>query len=175
MKKDQFWTRIIYIISVVISLAVAFLILGPRPQGIEGSLDVSKLPLFNATLNGFTIPLLIYGFILIKQKKRERHKNVMLTSFGTSSLFLVTYVIYHWFKSGPKLYTGDYTSLYYTILISHIILAVVIIPMVLFTLHRGWTSQIPKHRKIARITLPIWLYVSVTGVIVYLMLYGFQL
>ena len=172
MKTDQFWTRIIFIVSAVISLAVAFLILGPRPQGVEGSLDVSMLPLFNASLNGLTIPLLVYGFILIKQKKREHHKNVMLTAFGTSSLFLVTYVIYHWFKSGPKLYMGDYTSLYYTILISHIILAVVIIPMVLFTLHRGWTSQIPKHRKIARITLPIWLYVSVTGVVIYLMLYG---
>ena len=66
MKTDQFWTRIIFIVSAVISLAVAFLILGPRPQGVEGSLDVSMLPLFNASLNGLTIPLLVYGFILIK-------------------------------------------------------------------------------------------------------------
>jgi putative membrane protein len=171
MKTDQFWTRIIFIVSAVISLAVAFLILGPRPEGVDGSLDVSILPLFNASLNGFTIPLLIYGFVLIKQKRRDLHRNVMLSAFGTSSMFLVSYVIYHWFKSGPKLYTGDYTTLYYTILISHIIFAVVIIPMILFTLHRGWTSQLPKHRKIARITLPIWLYVSITGVIIYLMLY----
>ena len=95
----------------------------------------------------------------------------MLTSFGTSSLFLVSYVIYHWFKSGPKLYTGNYETTYYFILITHIILAAIIIPLALFTLYRGWTSQLSKHRKIARITLPIWLYVSITGVMIYLMLY----
>ncbi len=171
MQNDSFWTRIIYIISVVISLAVAFLILGPRPEGIEGAIDVSMLPKVNATINGITTLLLIYGFILIKQKKREMHRNVMLTAFGTSSLFLVTYVIYHWFKSGPKLYTGDFTTLYYFILFTHIVLAAIIIPLALFTLYRGWTNQLQRHRKIARITLPIWLYVSVTGVIIYMMLY----
>jgi|TARA_B100000029_G_scaffold41554_1_gene38686 putative membrane protein len=171
MQNDSFWTRIIYIISVVISLAVAFLILGPRPEGIEGAIDVSMLPKVNATINGITTLLLIYGFILIKQKKREMHRNVMLTAFGTSSLFLVTYVIYHWFKSGPKLYTGDFTTLYYFILFTHIVLAAIIIPLALFTLYRGWTNQLQRHRKIARITFPIWLYVSVTGVIIYMMLY----
>ena len=171
MQNDSFWTRIIYIISVVISLAVAFLILGPRPEGIEGAIDVSMLPKVNATINGITTLLLIYGFILIKQEKREMHRNVMLTAFGTSSLFLVTYVIYHWFKSGPKLYTGDFTTLYYFILFTHIVLAAIIIPLALFTLYRGWTNQLQRHRKIARITFPIWLYVSVTGVIIYMMLY----
>jgi|TARA_B110000240_G_C13487957_1_gene448298 putative membrane protein len=156
---------------VVISLTVAFLILGPRPEGIEGALDVSILPLVNALLNGTTTILLILGFILIKQKKREKHKSVMLSAFGMSCLFLVTYVIYHWFKSGPKLYVGDFTTIYYFILITHIVLAVIIIPLALFTLYRGWTSQLKQHRKIARITLPIWLYVSITGVIIYLMLY----
>ena len=77
----------------------------------------------------------------------------------------------HWFKSGPKAYVGDYQTLYYFILISHILLAAIIIPLALFTLYRGWNYQIEKHRKIARITLPIWLYVSVTGVIIYTMLY----
>ena len=102
MKNDTFWIRIIYVVSVVISLVVAFLILGPRPEGIEGSIDVSFLPMVNATLNGITTLLLITGYYLILNKKREAHKSVMLTSFGTSSLFLVSYVIYHWFKSGPK-------------------------------------------------------------------------
>ena len=171
MNNDTFWTRIIYVVSVVISLAVAFLILGPRPDGIEGSIDVSFLPMVNATLNGITTLLLIIGYYLILNKKREAHKSVMLTSFGTSSLFLVSYVIYHWFKSGPKLYTGNYETTYYFILITHIILAAIIIPLALFTLYRGWTSQLNKHRKIARITLPIWLYVSITGVMIYLMLY----
>ena len=171
MMNESFWTRIIYVVSVVISLAVAFLILGPRPDGIEGMIDVSGLPLVNASLNGVTTLLLIVGYVLIFQKKINAHKSVMLTAFGTSSLFLVSYIIYHWFKSGPKAYLGDYQVFYYTILITHIVLAAIIIPLALFTLYRGWVSDIQKHKKIAKITLPIWLYVSVTGVIIYIMLY----
>ena len=171
MNKDSFWIRIIYIISIIISAAVAFLILGPRPEGIEGSIDVSVLPTVNATLNSITTMLLVYGYILIRQKKRQLHKNVMLTSFGTSAAFLVSYVIYHWFKSGPKEYLGDYSELYFFILITHIVLAAIIIPLALITLYRGWSENLSKHRKIAKITLPIWLYVSVTGVVIYLMLY----
>ena len=171
MLNNSFWTKIIYIISAVISITVAFLILGPRPEGIEGALDVSMLPLVNAVINGTTTILLILGLILIKKKKRAQHRSVMLSAFGMSCLFLVTYVIYHWFKSGPKMYMGDFTTFYYFILITHILLAIIIIPLALFTLYRGWTSQLKQHRKIARITLPIWLYVSITGVIIYLMLY----
>ena len=95
----------------------------------------------------------------------------MLIAFGTSGAFLVSYIIYHWFKAGPKSYTGDFTSLYYFILISHIILAALIIPLALLTLYRGWTDNLKLHKKIAKITLPLWLYVSVTGVVIYLMLY----
>ena len=171
MNKDSLWIRIIYIISIIISAAVAFLILGPRPEGIEGSIDVSVLPTVNATLNSITTILLVYGYILIRQRKRQLHKNVMLTSFGTSAAFLVSYVIYHWFKSGPKEYLGDYSELYFFILITHIVLAAIIIPLALITLYRGWSENLSKHRKIAKITLPIWLYVSVTGVVIYLMLY----
>ncbi|MBC8346486.1 MAG: DUF420 domain-containing protein [Candidatus Marinimicrobia bacterium] len=171
VSKDNFWLRIIYIVSIIISLAVAFLFLGPRPEGIEGSIDVSQLPIFHATLNGITAIILIYGYILIRQKKRKQHKNIMLTAFGTSSAFLVSYVIYHWFKAGPKQYIGEFSEIYYFILLTHIVLAVIIIPMALVTLYRGWTDNIGKHRKIARFTLPIWLYVSVTGVMIYLMLY----
>jgi len=171
MNNDRFWTRIIYIVSIAISLAVAFLILGPRPEGIRDSLDVSMLPLVNATINGLTTILLMYGVWLIKNKQREKHRNVMLASFGTSSLFLMSYVIYHWFKSGPKLYVGDYKTIYLLILLTHIVLAAIIIPLALFTLYRGWQNQLNKHRKIAKITFPIWLYVSITGVVIYLMLY----
>ena len=171
MNKDSFWIRIIYIVSIIISATVAFLILGPRPEGIEGAIDVSTLPLVNATLNTITTILLIYGYILIRQKKRRLHKNVMLTSFGISGAFLVSYVIYHWFKSGPKEYLGNYSELYFFILITHIVLAAIIIPLALLTLYRGWSENFPKHRRIAKITLPIWLYVSVTGVIIYMMLY----
>ena len=172
MKNEPFWTKLIYVISVLISLVVAFLILGPRPDGIEGSMDVSFLPIVNASLNGITTILLVIGYFLIRNKMIEKHKIVMLTAFGTSSLFLVSYVIYHWFKSGPKLYIGSYETIYFIILITHIILAAVIIPLALFTLYRSLNAQIDKHRKIARITFPIWLYVSVTGVIIYFMLYN---
>ena len=171
MNKDSFWIRIIYIVSIIICSAVAFLILGPRPVGMEGSIDVSSLPFLNALLNVITTVLLIYGYILIRKKKRQHHKNVMLASFGTSAAFLVSYIIYHWFKAGPKKYLGDYSEIYFFILITHIILASIIIPLALITLYRGWTENLVKHRRIAKITLPLWLYVSVTGVVIYIMLY----
>jgi len=168
---DSFWLRIIYIISIVISAAVAFLILGPRPEGMEGILDVTGLPLVNATLNSITTILLIYALVLIRQKKISAHKKVMLSAFGTSSLFLISYVIYHWFKAGPKLYVGEWVTMYYTILISHIILAVIVLPLALIALYRGWNNQVSKHRKIVKFAYPVWLYVSVTGVMIYGMLY----
>ena len=171
MVQESFWLRIIYILSAVLSLAVAFLILGPRPEGIEGAIDVSSLPLANALLNLTTTILLIIGYVLIRLKKREMHRAVMLTAFFSSALFLVSYVIYHWFKSGPKAYTGDWVSVYYPVLISHIILAAAILPLAMVTLYRGWIVQIQQHKKIAKITYPIWMYVSITGIIIYLMLY----
>ena len=171
MNKDSFWIRIIYIVSIIICSAVAFLILGPRPAGMEGSIDVSSQPFLNASLNAITTALLIYGYILIRKKKRQLHKNVMMASFGTSAAFLVSYIIYHWFKAGPKKYLGDYSEVYFFILITHIILASIIIPLALITLYRGWTENLVKHRRIAKITLPLWLYVSVTGVAIYIMLY----
>ena len=116
MRNDAFWTRIIYVVSIVISLVVAFLILGPRPDGIEGRIDVSMLPITNAFINSVTTFLLILGYIFIRKKKLDAHKIVMLIAFGTSTLFLASYVVYHWFKSGPKAYLGDYQIIYYTIL-----------------------------------------------------------
>ena len=169
---DAFWLKIIYIISIVIIFAIAFLILGPRPKGMEGALDVSVLPIVNALLNMASTIMLLVALWLIKRKNIERHKQAMLCAFGTSSLFLVSYVIYHWFKAGPKPYLGDFSGPYYFILISHIFLAIFIIPMALITLYRGWNLQVSKHRKIAKITYPIWLYVSMTGIVIYVMLYG---
>jgi len=171
VQNDRFWQKIIYIVSAVICAAVAFLILGPRPDGMEGMLDVSGLPLVNATLNALAGVLLVVAIIFIRQKKIEAHKKVMLAAFGVSAAFLVTYVIYHWFKAGPREYVGDYRSVYYFILISHILLATVIVPLALTTLYRGWHMQVERHRKIAKITFPIWMYVSVTGVVIYAMLY----
>ncbi len=170
-EQESFWLRIIYIVSVLVTAAVAFLILGPRPGGTEGLLDVSMLPLVNATLNGVTTALLLVAFAFIRQRRIDLHRMTMLWAFATSFLFLISYVIYHWFKAGPKAYEGVYTEIYYFILISHILLAAAIIPLALITLFRGWTMDVEKHRKIAKITLPLWLYVSVTGVVIYWMLY----
>ena len=171
MEKENFWLKIIYILSAVLSLAVAFLILGPRPEGIEGSIDVSSLPYLNALLNLITTILLIIGYVLIRQKKREKHRSVMLSAFFTSALFLVSYVVYHWFKSGPKPYTGDLTFIYYPVLLTHIILAMSILPLAMISVYRGMVLQIQQHKKIAKITFPIWMYVSMTGIIIFIMLY----
>ncbi len=171
ISQDKFWLRIIYIVSIVISLALAFLILGPSPDGMEGMLDVSVLPHVNALLNSICTILLLAALWFIKRKEIERHKKTMLTAFSFSALFLVSYVIYHWFKAGPKLYLGDFTIIYYFILLTHIVLAMAIIPLALIALYRGWNMQVVKHKKIARITYPVWLYVSITGVAIYLMLY----
>jgi putative membrane protein len=168
---NRFWTRIIFVLSIVICGAVAFLLLGPRPEGVAGTLDVSMLPAVNASLNGLTIVFLVTGLTFIKLKRIEWHRNSMLTAFGCSSAFLVTYVLYHWFTPGPKIYEGDFRGLYLFILGTHITLAAVILPMALLTLYRGWTDQRREHRALARITLPVWLYVSVTGVLIYGMLY----
>ena len=116
---------------------------------MEGALDVSSLPILNATLNGITTLLLVYGYILIRQRKRQKHKTIMLTAFATSAAFLVSYIIYHWFKAGPKQYVGDYNEIYLFILLTHIVLASIIIPLALITLYRGWTDNLSKHRKIA--------------------------
>ena len=169
--EESFWFKVIIILSLVIVLALAFLFFGPRPERMEGSLDVSALPLFNAVLNGISSVLLVAAFIFIRQKKIDLHRRTILTAFGISAMFLVSYVTYHWFMRGPKLYEGEWTTLYYFILLTHIPLAAVILPMAMVTLNRGWRGIIDKHRRIARITLPIWLYVSVTGVLIYLMLY----
>ena len=170
-KNDSFWTKIIYITSFIIIGAVAFLILGPRPENLEGRLDVSLLPKVNALFNFITTIFLIFGYYFIRKNEQIIHKRFMLSAFGTSTAFLMSYIIYHWFKSGPKLYIGDWTVFYYFILISHIFLAAIITPLALFTLYHGWNNSLKKHRKIAKITLPMWLYVSATGILIYWMLY----
>jgi putative membrane protein len=136
--------------------------------------DYSIFPKINATLNGCSAVLLVTGRALIARGNRAAHRAVMLAAFGTSSLFLMSYLYYHWPHHGGIVYfhgTGWLRSLYFSILISHTILAIIIVPMVLMTLTRGLRGQFDRHRAIARWTFPIWLYVSVTGVIVYLMLF----
>lgn len=168
---DGFWLRIILIVSGVICLAVAFLILGPRPDGMRGRIDVSGLPFVNATLNALTTLLLLIGLTLVKLGRILAHKRTMLAAFAASALFLVSYVVYHWCKEGPRHYQGAFRGLYFFILITHIVLAAVILPLALRTLYWGWQGAITQHKTLARVTLPLWLYVSITGVVIYVMLY----
>lgn len=135
-------------------------------------MTVSDLPALNATLNGSSAILVVIGWLLIKRGHRTAHRNVMLAACGTSLLFLISYLIYH-AQVGSVRFTrqGPIRTVYFIILLTHTVLAAVIVPMVLITLSRGLKGRYDRHRRIARWTLPIWLYVSVTGVIVYLMLY----
>jgi len=126
----------------------------------------------NATLNATSAVLLGCGYLAIRAGKRETHKKLMVTAFFVSCAFLVSYLIYH-YRVGHVAFTGQgwIRPVYFTILISHTVLAVVIVPLILITLRRAWLERFDRHRIIARWTLPLWMYVSVTGVIVYLMVY----
>jgi uncharacterized membrane protein YozB (DUF420 family) len=137
-------------------------------------MTVSDLPAINASLNGLATILLIYGYTLIRQGKREQHKRVMLSAFGVSVVFLICYLVYH-FNVGSVKYTkeGPIRYVYYSILLTHVLLAMTVPVLAILTLWRAFQERFDKHRKIAKITFPIWLYVSITGVIVYLMLYQF--
>ena len=168
---DAFWMKIIFIVSAIVCAAVAFLFWGPRPEALQGRLDVSALPTLNAGLNVLTTVFLITGLILVKNRKLAAHQIAMISAFFCSTAFLVSYVVYHTCKEVPAEYLGAHRGLYLCILVSHIVLAVAILPLALITLYRGRSGQLQKHKKIARITFPIWLYVSATGVIIYLMLY----
>lgn len=156
--------KLIVIISVVIPIAVAILF-GVKIEGY----DFSFLPPIYASINGLTSVLLIASLIAIKNKYRSVHELLMKICLGLSALFLVMYVLYH-MTSEPTSYGGELRGLYLTILISHIVLSVTVIPLVLFTYKRAINSNFDKHKKLARYTFPVWLYVAVTGVIVYLMI-----
>jgi putative membrane protein len=133
---------------------------------------VSDLPALNATLNATCFVLLTTGYVLIRRGRVAQHRAVMIAAFCTSVVFLISYVTYHaQIGSKPFQGQGPVRMVYFTILLTHTVLAAVIVPMVLMTLTRGLKRRDDRHRAIARWTLPLWMYVSVTGVIVYLMLY----
>ncbi|RMG50905.1 MAG: DUF420 domain-containing protein [Acidobacteria bacterium] len=135
-------------------------------------LTTSMLPTLNAILNGTSAVLLITGYLLIRRGRRSAHRLCMLSAFGVSTLFLVSYLVYHYHHGSTKFMgEGWLRPVYFAILGSHTILAAVIVPLVLITLSRALRRRFEHHKTIARWTLPLWLYVSVTGVLVYLMLY----
>ncbi|MDA2923973.1 DUF420 domain-containing protein [Acidobacteria bacterium AH-259-G07] len=169
--KDSFVLPGIGLVSVLVLVGVAFILLVRQPQ-VEGSDNISGLPAVNAFLNGTSAVLLTVGYLLIRRKKVTGHKLCMVTAFGVSCLFLVSYLIHH-YRVGSTPFSGQgwVRPVYFTLLISHIILAALIVPLALTALYRALNAQFDKHVKITRWALPIWLYVSVSGVIVYVMLY----
>jgi uncharacterized membrane protein YozB (DUF420 family) len=133
---------------------------------------IALLPAVNATLNATATILLVCGFLMIKRGRIDVHRRFMLSAFAMSVLFLISYVIYHMnVLSKPFTGQGPIRIVYYVILVSHILLAMTVPPLAIITLSRGLRMRVDRHVAIARWTLPIWLYVSVTGVVVYLMLY----
>ena len=126
----------------------------------------------NATLNGTSAVLLMCGYVAIRARKIAVHKAFMIAAFLTSTAFLVSYLAYH-YRVGHVAFQGQgwIRPVYFTLLLTHTVLAAVIVPMIIITLRRAWLERFDKHRLIARWTLPLWLYVSITGVIVYLMVY----
>jgi uncharacterized membrane protein YozB (DUF420 family) len=134
--------------------------------------NIHSLPAVNATLNGISGVLLIAGYLLMRARRIELHRRVMTAAFATSSLFLICYLVYHANVGSVRFARpGFVRTLYFTILITHVTLAAAVLPLAIITLSRGLKARYPQHRRIARWTFPIWLYVSVTGVLVYVLLY----
>jgi putative membrane protein len=161
-------------IIIVISLAVPALVTAlfyVAPPQLELGIDLKFFPRFHAILNSLTTVALLIGLLFIQQKNIKGHRASMMTAFGLSSIFLVSYVFYH-SMSEPTTYGGEgvLKIIYYIILISHIILAAAVLPFILFTFYRALNDEIAKHKKIAKITFPIWLYVAITGVLVYVLI-----
>ena len=170
---NRFTVNLIIVLSVAVPLVVVLLMNLDTRTNILG-LEVGSFPFFHAVINGLTAILLFVGYLLIKSKKRILHRNVMISAFVLSVVFLVSYVISK-ISHEPVPFGGEgfMRYLYFFILITHIVLSGIIIPLVLFTMYRGLTGQYQKHKKIARWTFPIWMYVAITGVLVYVFMYPY--
>jgi uncharacterized membrane protein YozB (DUF420 family) len=135
-------------------------------------MTTADLPALNASLNALSATFLAIGFVLIRMKKNDAHRNCMIAACVTSTLFLASYLTYHYLHGSTKFQgQGFVRTIYFAILLSHTVLATAIVPMVLVTLARAVRRKFDKHSRIARWTLPLWFYVSVTGVVIYIMLY----
>lgn len=171
-KQDRNYSPLIWglsILAVIIIIGTNYI---PRSTtGTIGGVDLTVLPLLNAILNGIAFLFLIGALVSIKKKNIKVHRRFIYAAFSATLLFLVSYLTYH-AMAGSTSFGGDgiLKYIYYVVLISHIILAAALLPLSLFTLAKGLNMQVAKHRKIARWTMPIWLYVSVTGVLVYLLI-----
>jgi len=135
-------------------------------------IDVTSLPAVNATLNAVAFVLLLWGYVMIRRQRRDAHRGGMIAAVVTSGLFLASYLVYH-AQAGSRPFPGQgpIRAIYFFILITHVVLAAAIVPLVMVTLARAFRGRFAAHRRIARWTLPLWLYVSMTGVAIYVMLY----
>jgi putative membrane protein len=169
--KEKTVFRLVLSLSVFVFVAVILLnrkVL-PRPEPVPDW--AYFLPVLNALINGTCSLLLIFSYRAIRRKQVETHKKLNLTTFVLSSLFLVSYILYHWMADETRYPGGSpFRILYLCILISHIVLAALVLPLILLSFYYGLNNDVKKHRKLTRWSFPIWLYVTITGVIVYLMI-----
>ncbi len=158
------------LISAAVLAAVGALLLGPRTPA--GGLDVSALPALNAALNATSAALLAAGYTFIRRRRVAAHRTCMLGAFGASAVFLASYVLYH-YHAGSRPFTGQgwIRPVYFFVLVTHVVLAAAILPMALTTIWRAVTGRFDRHVRLARWTLPVWLYVSLTGVLIFWMLH----
>lgn len=169
LNKDRNYLILIFGISLIVFLTV--IVLSQLPQAEIIPSFVTWLPTLNATINATCSILLIASYISIRNKKVQLHKRLNITTFILSSVFLISYVIFHSFGIETKFPADNPVRPFYlTILISHIILAAGVLPLILIAFYRGLNYQVEKHRKIARWAFPVWLYVTISGVVVYLMI-----
>ena len=171
-QKDKFYIPLIVILSIIIPMVVAALMFLPDSLRLSfGGADLRSLPFFHAVLNGSTAILLFVGFVWIKNKKINLHRIAMISAFLLSAIFLVSYVISK-LSNSPTPFGGEgwLRPVYYFILISHILLSIPVLPLALLAIYRGLTGEFQKHIKIVKWTFPIWLYVAITGVLVYILM-----
>lgn len=169
--RDRVALPLIGVLSSLILLVVGVLLLAP-PSRPATHVDVSILPTVNAALNATSAVLLVSGFLFIRRRNVRGHLTCMTSAVVVSTLFLVSYVTYH-YHAGSRPFTGQgwIRPVYFVLLLTHVVLAAVIVPLALTTLYRALRADFSRHARIARWTLPVWLYVSLTGVAVYVLLY----
>lgn len=168
-KNDKRARLLIILASVIVFGAVV--LLGRVQVPVGGAFDIHIFAKINAIINSIVSVLLIAGFVSVRQKKYALHRNIMLTAIVLSVVFLVSYICHHLFAGDTKFGgVGAIRYFYFTILITHIFLAAIILPFILFTAYRASIAEYSRHKRLARLTWPVWLYVSVTGVLVYLMI-----
>lgn len=174
MKSEKLAYKIILATSLAIFIFLTWLIYF-KPAAETSSGFVAYLPELNAFLNALTSVFLISGIIFIKNNRIDLHKKSMLSATATSAVFLISYITYHHFHGDSKfLGVGSIRYLYFFILVSHILLSAIQVPLILSTLYLAFTGRTEKHKKVAKITFPIWLYVSITGVLIFVFLRFFN-